>query len=173
MIAIIIAGVFLSYKLQINLTEVKNFEQSIKSGHIPPLLVILTCLIYGMQLMYYATEIFQAASPGKSVLGFYIGDENGNPASTSALFIRFILKHGAVICVLAGTLIFNINYSLCAMFFLLSSLMGVIIGLGAFLILGPGRQTLHDKLSGEQLADYLLGAAIVGSLIATVFYLVH
>src|SRR5258706_4710668 len=45
------------------------------------------------QLAYMSTEIFRAATPGKMILGLYIGSETGSPANQNQFITRFAVKN--------------------------------------------------------------------------------
>ncbi|MFN3194831.1 MAG: RDD family protein [Chlorobiota bacterium] len=92
-------------------------------------------------LLYYSTEIFFSASPGKMILGIRIGQENRHIASISNLVIRYLLKHSsAILSALSLIVLLPILSSL-------SSILQLLIVVGFFFTLSVKRQALHDILS--------------------------
>jgi uncharacterized RDD family membrane protein YckC len=117
---------------------------------------------------YGLFEVLLAATPGKRLAGLVIAAENGDPATRGALLKRWAAKQVAVFfaapTVVLWTLLspYNIHWPLYDFVaagvlvlaiidtILTAILLFMAIG-GCFLALGPGRQTLHDKLSGTAL----------------------
>lgn len=92
-------------------------------------------------LLYYSTEIFFSASPGKMILGIRIGQENRHIASISNLVIRYLLKHSsAILSALSLIVLLPILSSL-------SSILQLLIVVCFFFTLSVKRQALHDILS--------------------------
>lgn len=93
-------------------------------------------------LLYYSTEIFLGASPGKMILGLVIADSNRTDAEIGKLVNRYLLKHSnSILAIIA--LITSIS-----MFELFSNLILLIILIGFFFTLTNKRQALHDSLTG-------------------------
>lgn len=107
------------------------------------MLVVQDATLLGVlfSLLYYSTEIFFSASPGKMILGIRIGQENRHVASLSSLVIRYLLKHSsAILSALSLIVLLPILSSL-------SSILQLIIVVGFFFTLSVKRQALHDILS--------------------------
>src|SRR6266446_5736964 len=51
--------------------------------------LVFTLVVLG----YWSMEIFNAASPGKKLLGLKIGSETGSPATQNQLVIRYLAKN--------------------------------------------------------------------------------
>lgn len=92
-------------------------------------------------LVYFSTEIFFAATPGKMALSLKIKTEGGKKASTNTLLIRYLIKYSAIIFLLLFVLT-NVNF-----FMLLLSLCIFIIFLGCFMVFMKAKQALHDKFA--------------------------
>jgi uncharacterized RDD family membrane protein YckC len=107
------------------------------------MLVVQDATLLGVlfSLLYYSTEIFFSASPGKMILGIRIGQENRHVASLSSLVTRYLLKHSsAILSALSLIVLLPILSSL-------SSILQLIIVVGFFFTLSVKRQALHDILS--------------------------
>lgn len=92
-------------------------------------------------LLYYSTEIFLAASPGKMILGLVIGSSNRFEAETGQLVNRYLLKHSNSLFSLLALIT---SYFLFEAF---SNILVLIILIGFFFTLSNKRQALHDILS--------------------------
>lgn len=92
-------------------------------------------------LLYYSTEIFLAASPGKMILGLVIGSSNRFEAETGQLVNRYLLKHSNS---LFSMLALITTYFLFETF---SNILFLVIAIGFFFTLSNKRQALHDTLS--------------------------
>jgi uncharacterized RDD family membrane protein YckC len=95
-----------------------------------------------ISLLYYAFEIFMAASFGKLILGIKIADSDMKSGSFQQLFIRYIIKHissvFSAIYVLTTLSIFNT----------IGSFLSFIILIGFFFVLGENKQAFHDMIAG-------------------------
>jgi uncharacterized RDD family membrane protein YckC len=92
-------------------------------------------------LLYYSTEIFFSASPGKMILGIQIGLEDRHIANIGSLLKRYFLKHSSsILTVFSLVLLLPILSTL-------SSLVQLTIVVGFFFTLSIKRQALHDILS--------------------------
>jgi uncharacterized RDD family membrane protein YckC len=113
-------------------------------NNMPQLIIVLkdSTLISGLLiLVYYTTEIFIGASPGKMILGIVIADSNRYVAELNKLVKRYLLKHlNSILSVIA--LITSISY-----FETISSLVFLILVVGFFFTLSNKRQALHDSLT--------------------------
>lgn len=92
-------------------------------------------------LLYYSTEIFLAASPGKMILGLVIGSSNRFEAETGQLVNRYLLKHSNS---LFSMLALITTYFIFETF---SNILFLVIAIGFFFTLSNKRQALHDTLS--------------------------
>jgi uncharacterized RDD family membrane protein YckC len=92
-------------------------------------------------LVYFSTEFFFAFSLGKLTLGIRIGSENAEQPQVSTLAIRYIVKNISSVVSLAAS-IFGFF-----LFGILGSLLGFIVFIGCFFVLGQKRQAFHDMLS--------------------------
>jgi uncharacterized RDD family membrane protein YckC len=95
-----------------------------------------------VMLGYWSTEIFNAASPGKKLLGLKIGAETGAPATQNELVIRYLAKNSPNLVGLLGIL-----PAIGFIFGLLSVGLALAFLVGCFLTLGQNRQALHDMLA--------------------------
>ena len=92
-------------------------------------------------LLYFSTEIFFSASPGKMILGLRIGLEDRHSSEIGNLITRFFIKH------LSSVLsVFSLVF-LIPLISTLSSLVQLVIVVGFFFTLSVKRQALHDILS--------------------------
>ncbi|MBE2189561.1 MAG: RDD family protein [Desulfobulbaceae bacterium] len=92
-------------------------------------------------LIYFSTELFFAFSFGKLTLGIRIGSENAENAQFSSLAIRYIVKNisnvVSIAAAITGFFLFGI----------LGSLLGFIVIIGCFFVLGQKRQAFQDMLA--------------------------
>jgi len=102
---------------------------------------ILAVILALVPLSYSATEIFNAATPGKQLMKLKIKNEDGTDADQSVLQKRWAIKYSGSLITLIGTI------TTVSLFATVGGLVGLIIGLGCFMILVEGKQTLHDKIS--------------------------
>ena len=104
------------------------------------LLGLISGMIIGY-FLYSLIEAFSGASPGKMVLGFKVGNEDGRAGDTGLYLMRWAIKNASSV------------FSMVALFtglvFLepIGSLIGIVMFLGCFLALSEERQALHDKLA--------------------------
>lgn len=91
--------------------------------------------------IYYSTEIFFAATPGKMILGIIIGDASKKNATMSQLVLRFFVKNISTV--------FTFLALITAVYFfsVLSSFLGMVIFFGCFGALSVRRQALHDIIA--------------------------
>lgn len=95
-----------------------------------------------ISLFYYSLEIVLGASLGKLILGIQIADMNGAYADKSQLLLRYLYKHSGAIISLIALIPF---LGLLGMF---SGLIGFLIFIGCFFVLGQKRQAFHDMWAG-------------------------
>jgi uncharacterized RDD family membrane protein YckC len=110
------------------------------AGHTVGFLSALLAFIVGIG--YSTTEIFMAGTPGKQILGLMIADERGVPATQEKLAKRWAVKNSGRIISMLGQMI-----GVAAIVYL-GSLVGLVIFVGCFMVLGATRQALHDKVAG-------------------------
>jgi len=95
----------------------------------------LSAFLYGL------IEGFTGASPGKMMLGLKIGNQDGTPAELGKLMGRFAIKNSGNII----SLIY-IAISIIAVKYL-SSIVGIVILIGCFFVLGDSKLALHDLIA--------------------------
>jgi uncharacterized RDD family membrane protein YckC len=94
--------------------------------------VLLSILAYGL------IEGLTGASPGKRALKLTIGTEDGRPAPVATCLLRWAVKNLNPLLMTLGVVSgFDVLNSL-------GKLAGFVILIGCFLVLGEGRQALHD-----------------------------
>ena len=77
-------------------------------------------------IFFYVLEGFTGQTPGKMILGITVANMNGEKASIDKLLLlAFIKITGVLVCWIVG-------------------IIGIIITLGCFLVLGEKKQALHD-----------------------------
>jgi hypothetical protein len=98
-------------------------------------------------LAYMFTEVMNAASPGKMILGLVIGTVDGASAPQDVLLKRYLIKNaGNLIGLVAAILAIPIIHSLLV-------LVGALVGLGLafaslYLVLRPEKLALWDQMAG-------------------------
>jgi uncharacterized RDD family membrane protein YckC len=91
--------------------------------------------------VYFLIEAFTGWTLGKRILKLQIGNENMQRAATGQLLLRYFVKNiGSIVSLVAG--IVGI-----AMVGTIGSVLGLVVFLGIFMVLGQARQTLHDKIA--------------------------
>lgn len=116
-------------------------------------------------LGYGLFDVLMAGTPGKRIAGLIIASDDGLPATRKRLIKRWAVKQIAVFfaCPMAllWTLLSPYNYHIPIPEFIIPGILGlaitdtiltavlllIVLG-GCFLVLGPSRQSLHDKLAG-------------------------
>ena len=81
--------------------------------------------------LYSLIEAFTGASPGKMVLGYKVGNEDGSAGDLSLYLKRWVIKNASSV------------FSMLA----IGSLIGVVMFFGCFLALTEQCQALHDKIA--------------------------
>jgi len=110
-------------------------------------LLIIVALGYLFKPLYFTTEIFLAASPGKMMLGMIIGsDKPGVPPTADMLATRWLLKNSPDLIAVFGVLSYNLPVA-SDVLFTLASVASFILVAGFISVLGKNKQGLHDKLS--------------------------
>ena len=102
---------------------------------------IIAVVMALIPLGYTTTEIFQAATPGKQLMKLKIRNQDGTDADQSVLQKRWAIKASGSLISLVGTL------TTVTLISTIGGLVGLVIGLGCFLVLTEGKQALHDKLA--------------------------
>lgn len=93
---------------------------------------------YVFGLLYSLIEAFTGASPGKMILKLKVGTAEGRQAPIQTYLTRWAVKNaGTLLGVLALVPGLGILSTL-------SSIAGLVIFVGCFLVLGQNRQALHD-----------------------------
>lgn len=104
------------------------------------LLGLISGVIVGY-FLYSMIEAFVGASPGKMVLGFKVGNEDGRAGDTGLYLKRWAIKNASSV--------FSVITLFTGLVFLepIGSLIGVVMFFGCFLALSEDRQALHDKIA--------------------------
>lgn len=102
---------------------------------------ILAVIMALIPLGYASTEIFNAATPGKQLMKLKIKNQDGTDADQSVLQKRWAIKYSGSLITLVGTI------TTVSIFSTVGGLVGLIIGLGCFMVLTETKQALHDKVS--------------------------
>jgi len=91
--------------------------------------------------LYSIIEAFTGASPGKMVLGFKVGNEDGSAGDLSLYLKRWVIKNASSV--------FSMLAIFTGLVFLqpIGSLIGVVMFFGCFLALTEECQALHDKIA--------------------------
>jgi len=125
--------------LILNVIFGRGFTFSFRSGGVAGTVIyILVCS--AVELAYWSTEIFRAASAGKMILGLTIAGESGVLPTQNRLVMRWAIKHSAVVFIAASPIIGGISG-------ILAGLAALTVFVGCFMALGAARQALHDVLA--------------------------
>jgi uncharacterized RDD family membrane protein YckC len=91
--------------------------------------------------LYSLIEAIAARSPGGMILKIIIRNQDASPASPAVLFKRWAIKNSGSIIALVSLVpgLMFLHY--------LSTILGLIIAVGCFLVLRADRLTLHDILA--------------------------
>lgn len=100
------------------------------------------CLSMLLSLLYSSTEAFFGTSPAKFLLGMRIRLDDGSPAPSSVLVLRFLAKNLQMILEIAAL------YLVIPALGSIAVAAGAVITLGFLLTLTNSRQALHDRLAG-------------------------
>lgn len=92
-------------------------------------------------LLYYATEILFARTPGKLLVGICVGDENGARAGVLNLSMRWLLKNSQYLLAVIAVIFSSVGIAA------LSGLASLLVCIGMLLAFGEARQALHDKFA--------------------------
>ncbi len=123
--------------LKENINDLKDLQNPAILNELTKRLTILTLILTPI---FWSTEIFLAASPGKLFLNLVIANDNRTQATLIKLLVRFSLKH--------ITYIFNLLTFLTAVayFEFIGNFASLLILLGFFLTLKEKKQALHDLI---------------------------
>jgi len=106
-----------------------------------------------LSILYWASEIYFAGSPGKHIIGLRIGADDGDIAPTEDLVKRFCMKHIALVgsaAILGLSFLAIVLYPLFFVVSILSVIVSIgslVFGFGHLLMLTSSRQALHDRLA--------------------------
>ncbi len=100
----------------------------------------ITPLALALSLIYYSLEAFIGATLGKLTLGIKIASVDQTPAPLSKLLIRYFVKNISTVLATLGLLV--------SLFSSIGSILGIIVFIGFFFILGKKRQGFHDMIAG-------------------------
>jgi uncharacterized RDD family membrane protein YckC len=108
---------------------------------------VMTILLslWGAAWIYAISDIAFAATPGKALLGLTIARRNGTKAPLGRLIGRYFAKNAFLLILLPFGIVDNLTAGLAFL------AVGLTIFLGYFLVLGRGRRTLHERISGTVL----------------------
>lgn len=94
-------------------------------------------------VIYFLTEAFLGATPGKMILKLKIGTAEGKNGSVGLYFTRYAIKNISsiigLIALLLGSMGEYVNMA--------GTIAGLVIFVGCFLALSASKQALHDKLT--------------------------
>ncbi len=90
---------------------------------------------------YNLLEGFTGYTLGKLIVGLKVGNQDGTPAETAKLMTRFALKNSSSILSIIA-LILSIH-----LFDTLGSVVGFVVFIGCFLVLGEKKLALHDMIA--------------------------
>ncbi len=93
-------------------------------------------------LLYSLMEIAYGATLGKMALGIKIASADATSASTGTLAIRWFIKSG-----LSSLLNLLATLTAASILSTLSTIIGLVIFVGFFFVLGANRQALHDMIA--------------------------
>ncbi|MFO7655905.1 MAG: RDD family protein [Bacteroidales bacterium] len=96
---------------------------------------------YTVTAIWFLLEAFTGFTVGKLILGIQIGSDNGTKADVGKLIVRYLLKNIAslmgLLAILTGVSIFST----------LGGILGLVIFIGCFIVLGEKKQAIHDMLA--------------------------
>ncbi len=92
-------------------------------------------------VVYFLAEALFGKALGKLALNMTIVSADGSPATKGQLFIRYIIKVSSSICYFIS---FFAGYWL----YKAGNVIGLIVVVGFFMVLGSNKQALHDKIAG-------------------------
>jgi len=104
--------------------------------------MVIILALWGNAWVYLFIEAVFAGTPGKLIFGLRVRAINGGPAGIGRRLGRYLLKCGILLIVMPfGMVEGNVST-------ILLLAVGLVSILGLFLVLGPRRQTLYDRISG-------------------------
>lgn len=94
-----------------------------------------------ISMLYMLIEGFTGATPGKKLLGLKIGRPDGTRGDQGLYLTRYMVKNSpSLLNLLATTLGIGVLGQL-------AGIAGMVIFFGAFMMLSPDRQALHDRVA--------------------------
>ncbi|MBN2613916.1 MAG: RDD family protein [Bacteroidales bacterium] len=96
---------------------------------------------YAVVAVWFLLEAFTGYTVGKLILGIQAGNDNGTKADVGKLILRYVLKN---IASLLGLLAVLTGISFLST---LGGILGLVIFIGCFIVLGEKKQAIHDMLA--------------------------
>ncbi|HDP95759.1 MAG TPA: RDD family protein [Candidatus Aminicenantes bacterium] len=94
-----------------------------------------------ISMLYMLIEGFTGATPGKKILGLKIGRPDGSHGDQGLYLTRYMVKNSPS---LLNLLVTTLGIGLLGR---LAGIAGMVIFFGAFMMLSPERQALHDRIA--------------------------
>jgi len=116
-------------------------EDETNEGSIGMITFITSIGVYLLLLLYSLIEGLTGASPGKMILGLKIGNENGSRADSRQLLSRWFVKNIELVLWTVGAI------TAVEILWDMGSLLGFIVFIGCFFVLGQRKQSFHDSIS--------------------------
>jgi uncharacterized RDD family membrane protein YckC len=102
-----------------------------------------TLVVSVVAIAYSLTEVFKAGSPGKQILKLKIVNQAGHDAPIDQLWKRWAVRWGVGLAL--GLLATITGITLLGW---LNNIVGIVLFVGCFMVLGANRQALHDVIAG-------------------------
>ena len=120
--------------------ELAEIESALEAAGLGAGIGAIVGLISGFVIGYFLYSLIEA-SPGKMVLGYIVGNEDGSAGDLSLYLKRWVIKNASSV--------FSMLALLTGLVFLepIGSLIGVVMFFGCFLALTEQCQALHDKIA--------------------------
>ena len=93
-------------------------------------------------IIYHLIEGFFGASPGKMILGLQVANADGSRANINQYMKRWLLKNMSSVIGILNLIMLS------PVLDLIGSIIGIVIFIGCFFVLGDNKQALHDILAG-------------------------
>ena len=124
--------------------DIAEMEDALEAAGIGAGIGVIIGVIVGLVIGYFLyslIEAFTGASPGKMVLGFKVGNEDGSAGDSSLYLKRWVIKNASSV--------FSILTLITGLAFLqpIGSLIGIVMFFGCFLAFSEDHQALHDKIA--------------------------
>ena len=134
-IGFFIVGVDFQSLMNLGMQDLQNVSEM-------PAMIQISVVSVIVSILYYLTEIFFAASPGKMILGIEIAEADMDKGTFQKLFMRYFLKHisnmFSIVYILSSIAVFNT----------IGSFFGFVIFIGFFFVLGEKKMAFHDMIAG-------------------------